>query len=49
MSGISATHAEYRRAKKNNLPILAFIKGGGGLKRQEGTQALLSATVDCSG
>ncbi|MFZ7125121.1 MAG: ATP-binding protein [Desulfobacterales bacterium] len=39
---ISITHAEYRRAKKCQLPILAFIKGERKVKREEGTMALLA-------
>lgn len=38
---LSITHAEYRRAKEKNLPILAFIKGDRSLKREAGTAALL--------
>ena len=38
---LSITHAEYRRAKKKKLPILAFIKGDRSLKREPGTDALL--------
>jgi len=37
----SITHIEYRRAKEQGLPVLAFIKGGRGLKREEGTDGLL--------
>jgi predicted HTH transcriptional regulator len=37
----SITHLEYRRAKELGLPILAFIKGGRELVRDEGTVALL--------
>jgi len=36
---LSITHAEYRRAKEKNLPVLAFIKGDGKAKREEGTVA----------
>src|SRR5258708_33155969 len=32
--GVSITHAEYRRAKHNKLPVLAFIKGDRNLKRE---------------
>ena len=39
--GISITHAEYRRAKERELPVLAFIKGDRGLSREDGTQRLL--------
>src|SRR4030095_10740883 len=38
---ISITHAEYRRAKENKLPVLAFIKGDRGFKREPGTDGLL--------
>lgn len=38
---VSITHAEYRRAKQNNLPVLAFIKGERQMQREAGTQALL--------
>ena len=38
---ISITHAEYRRAKENKLPVLTFIKGDRSLKREPGTDALL--------
>jgi predicted HTH transcriptional regulator len=38
---LSITHAEYRRAKEMNLPVLAFIKGDRKAKREEGTEALL--------
>ncbi len=38
---LSITHAEYRRAKKRELPILAFIKGDRRLVREEGTRGLL--------
>ncbi|MCX5825549.1 MAG: DUF4062 domain-containing protein [Deltaproteobacteria bacterium] len=37
----SITHAEYRRAKDRGLPVLAFIKGDRGMKREEGTEVLL--------
>ena len=37
----SITHAEYRRAKDRGFPVLAFIKGDRGVKREEGTEALL--------
>lgn len=39
---ISITHAEYRRAKENNLPVLAFIKGERHVQREKGTVALLA-------
>ena len=39
---ISITHAEYRRAKEKALPVLAFIKGDGKVKREDGTTALLA-------
>ena len=42
LGDVSITHAEYRRAKDRSLPILAFIKGDRGLKREEGTEALLT-------
>ena len=38
---LSITHTEYRRAKANKLPVLAFIKGDRSLKREAGTDALL--------
>jgi predicted HTH transcriptional regulator len=38
---ISITHAEYRRAKENKLPVLTFIKGDRGVRREAGTDALL--------
>lgn len=38
---ISITHTEYRRARANRLPVLAFIKGDRGIKREEGTEAFL--------
>jgi len=38
---LSITHAEYRRAKENKLPVLAFIKGDRNLKREANTNALL--------
>jgi ATP-dependent DNA helicase RecG len=40
-NGISITHAEYRRAKGRGLPVLAFIKGDRGMKREEGAKTLL--------
>lgn len=39
---LSITHSEYRRAKEKSLPVLAFIKGDRGLKREEGTTGLLT-------
>ncbi|MDO8804264.1 MAG: helix-turn-helix domain-containing protein [Elusimicrobiota bacterium] len=45
---LSITHAEYRRAKKRKLPILAFIKGNRRVKREKGTVALL-AELDADG
>ncbi len=39
---VSITHAEYRRAKALSLPVLAFIRGAGSMKREEGTEALLA-------
>ena len=39
---MSITHAEYRRAKEKNLPVLAFIKGERHVQREEGTIALLA-------
>jgi len=38
---ISITHTEYRRAREKRLPVLAFIKGDRGVKREEGTEAFL--------
>jgi predicted HTH transcriptional regulator len=45
---LSITHAEYRRAKKRKLPVLAFIKGDRSVKREEGTTKLL-AELDADG
>ena len=45
---LSITHAEYRRAKELGLPVLAFIKGGREVKREEGTDTLL-AELDADG
>ncbi len=42
VDGLSITHAEYRRAKKKDLPVLAFIKGERSMRREEGTAALLA-------
>ncbi len=39
---VSITHAEYRRAKKRKLPVLAFIKGDRTVKREDGTSNLLA-------
>lgn len=39
--GLSITHSEYRRAKANALPVVAFIKGERQVKREPGTAALL--------
>ncbi len=39
---LSITHAEYRRAKEKGLPVLAFIRGGRSVAREEGTAALLA-------
>jgi ATP-dependent DNA helicase RecG len=41
VSDLSITHAEYRCAKQNKLPILAFIKGGKDKKRAPETNAFL--------
>ena len=41
VGGLSITHSEYRRAKENNLPVLAFIKGDRSVKREDGTNSLL--------
>ncbi len=38
---LSITHTEYRRAKEDKLPVLAFIKGDRNVKRDEGTNNLL--------
>jgi predicted HTH transcriptional regulator len=38
---LSITHREYRRAKERRLPVLAFIKGDRGVKREEDTARLL--------
>lgn len=48
IGALSITHAEYRRAKKNRLPVLAFIKGDRHVKREKGTQTLL-AELDADG
>jgi len=41
LGDITITHAEFRRAKERDLPVLAFIKGNEDLKRKEGAAALL--------
>ena len=46
--GLSITHAEYRRAKQNKLPVLAFIKGDRSVKREEGTSGLV-AEIEADG
>jgi ATP-dependent DNA helicase RecG len=38
---LSITHTEYRRARDEKLPILAFIKGSREMDREEGTDAFL--------
>jgi ATP-dependent DNA helicase RecG len=38
---LSISHTEYRRAKEMKLPILAFIKGERGSKREKGTEVFL--------
>lgn len=38
---VSVTHAEYRRAKARNLPVLAFIKGDRSAQREKGVDRLL--------
>ncbi len=43
---LSITHTEYRRARQRKLPILAFIKGGSGVKREKGTDAFLKELND---
>lgn len=48
VDGLSITHAEYRRAKKKKLPVLAFIKGDRNIKREDGTAKLL-AELDADG
>jgi predicted HTH transcriptional regulator len=48
VGGLSITHAEYRRAKKRKLPVLAFIKGDRSVKREERTSKLL-AELDADG
>ncbi len=41
VGALSITHEEYRKAKAKKLPVLAFIKGDGRMKREEGTAKLL--------
>jgi predicted HTH transcriptional regulator len=48
VDGLSITHSEYRRAKERGLPILVFIKGERGLKRDSGTVTLLEE-IDADG
>lgn len=48
VGALSITHAEYRHAKANELPVLAFIKGERQVKREDGTVALL-AELDADG
>lgn len=43
---LSITHTEYRRARQRKLPILAFIKGGSGVKREKGTDVFLKELND---
>lgn len=45
---LSITHAEYRRAKEKDFPVLAFIRGPRHLKREDGTTAL-QAELDADG
>jgi predicted HTH transcriptional regulator len=45
---LSITHAEDRRAKERELPVLAFIRGGRHVQREQGTVALL-AELDADG
>ena len=42
INGVSITHQEYRRAKSKKIPILGFIRGAVGMKREPGTEALLA-------
>jgi hypothetical protein len=37
---ISITHAEYRRAKERELPVLIFIRGDRKVKREDGTSEM---------
>lgn len=48
VGALSITHAEYRHAKANDLPVLAFIKGERQVKREDGTVVLL-AELDADG
>lgn len=48
VGGLSITHAEYRRAKKRKLPVLAFIRGDRSIEREDGTSKLL-AELDADG
>ena len=41
IGALSISHTEYRRSKERKLPILAFIKGERGSKREEGTEVFL--------
>ncbi len=45
---LSITHTEYHRAKKRELPVLAFIKGERSVDREEGTSIFL-AELDADG
>ena len=45
---LSITHTEYRHAKANCLPVLAFIRGERHIKREQGTAAFL-AELDADG
>ncbi len=45
---LSITHTEYRRALKNKMSILAFIKGDRRIDREGGTKALISE-IEASG
>ena len=40
--GLSIAHWEYRRAKENNIPVLAFIRGPANLESEAGTEAFLA-------
>jgi len=42
VGNLSITHAEYHRAKDKELPILVFIKGDRGIKREDGTSIFLA-------
>ena len=44
--GLSITHWEYRHAKENNIPVLAFIRGPANLEREAGTESLLAELKD---